>query len=79
MSEHMCVFPVCRAPQCEISMNQTAKADSSDATDTAALTQDNTPLTEMDKAAVLTLIREEVQFTTSTNSLHSDVEILIRS
>ncbi|XP_040890621.1 transforming acidic coiled-coil-containing protein 1 isoform X2 [Toxotes jaculatrix] len=47
----------------EISVNQTTKVTSSDATDTAtltALTQDNIPLSEMDKAAVLTLIREEI-------------------
>lgn len=48
-------------------MSQTTKVDSSDATDTAALTQDSTPLTEMDKAAVLTLIREEVHYITSIN------------
>ncbi|KAG7229739.1 hypothetical protein INR49_012535 [Caranx melampygus] len=45
---------------CEISMSQTTKIDSSDATGTAALTQDSVPLSEMDKAAVLTLIREEI-------------------
>ncbi|XP_040014972.1 transforming acidic coiled-coil-containing protein 1 isoform X2 [Xiphias gladius] len=44
----------------EISMKQTTKVTSSDATDTVALTQDNIPLSEMDKAAVLTLIREEI-------------------
>ncbi|XP_023283643.1 transforming acidic coiled-coil-containing protein 1-like isoform X2 [Seriola lalandi dorsalis] len=45
---------------CEISKNQTTKVDSSDVTDTATLTQENIPLSEMDKAAVLTLIREEI-------------------
>ncbi|XP_029989478.1 transforming acidic coiled-coil-containing protein 1-like isoform X2 [Sphaeramia orbicularis] len=45
---------------CEISMNQTMKVLSSDVPDPAALSQDTTPLTEMDKAAVLTLIREEI-------------------
>nr|XP_046240314.1 transforming acidic coiled-coil-containing protein 1 isoform X2 [Scatophagus argus] len=44
----------------EISMNQTTKVSSSEATDTAALSQDSIPLSEMDKAAVLTLIREEI-------------------
>ncbi|XP_035517522.1 transforming acidic coiled-coil-containing protein 1 [Morone saxatilis] len=44
----------------EISMNQTTKLTSSDSPDTAALFQDNIPLSEMDKAAVLTLIREEI-------------------
>ncbi|XP_071351103.1 transforming acidic coiled-coil-containing protein 1 isoform X2 [Trachinotus anak] len=44
----------------QISINQTTKVASSDATDTATLTQDNLPLSEMDKAAVLTLIREEI-------------------
>ncbi|KAK2862387.1 hypothetical protein Q5P01_001920 [Channa striata] len=44
----------------EISMKQTKKVPGSESTDTAALTQDNIPLSEMDKAAVLTLIREEI-------------------
>ncbi|XP_026163081.1 transforming acidic coiled-coil-containing protein 1 isoform X2 [Mastacembelus armatus] len=44
----------------EISLNQTTKVTNSDATDTAALIKDNIPLSEMDKAAVLTLIREEI-------------------
>ncbi|KAE8298124.1 Transforming acidic coiled-coil-containing protein 1 Gastric cancer antigen Ga55 Taxin-1 [Larimichthys crocea] len=43
----------------EIAMTQT-KVTSSEALDTAALSQDNIPLSEMDKAAVLTLIREEI-------------------
>ncbi|CAJ1051550.1 transforming acidic coiled-coil-containing protein 1 isoform X1 [Xyrichtys novacula] len=45
---------------CEISMCQKAKVTFSEETDTAALSQDNVPLSEMDKAAVLTLIREEI-------------------
>lgn len=70
-TEHMvCVCFLC-APQCEVSMNQTAKIDSGDATGTAALTQDSVPLSEMDKAAVLTLIREEVQYITSINPIYS--------
>ncbi|KAK2914809.1 transforming acidic coiled-coil-containing protein 1 isoform X2 [Channa argus] len=44
----------------EISMKETKNLTSSEATDTAALTEDNIPLSEMDKAAVLTLIREEI-------------------
>ncbi|XP_049893412.1 transforming acidic coiled-coil-containing protein 1 isoform X3 [Epinephelus moara] len=44
----------------EISMTPTTKMTSSEVTDTAALSQDNIPLSEMDKAAVLTLIREEI-------------------
>ncbi|XP_049460437.1 transforming acidic coiled-coil-containing protein 1 isoform X3 [Epinephelus fuscoguttatus] len=44
----------------EISMNPTTKMTSSEVPDTAALSQDNIPLSEMDKAAVLTLIREEI-------------------
>ncbi|XP_038135955.1 transforming acidic coiled-coil-containing protein 1-like isoform X3 [Cyprinodon tularosa] len=43
----------------EIPMHQTAKL-SSDDPKPAALSQDSIPLTEMDKAAVLTLIREEI-------------------
>lgn len=42
-------------------MNPTTKMTSSEVPDTAALSQDNIPLSEMDKAAVLTLIREEVR------------------
>ncbi|XP_036955812.1 transforming acidic coiled-coil-containing protein 1 isoform X5 [Acanthopagrus latus] len=44
----------------EISISQTTKVTSSEAPDFAALSQDNIPLSEMDKAAVLTLIREEI-------------------
>ncbi|KAF1391372.1 hypothetical protein PFLUV_G00041440 [Perca fluviatilis] len=44
----------------EISMNLTTKVTSSEGPATAALSQDNIPLSEMDKAAVLTLIREEI-------------------
>lgn len=44
----------------EISMTPTTKMTSSEVPDTAALSQDNIPLSEMDKAAVLTLIREEI-------------------
>lgn len=44
----------------EISMSQTAKVSISESANKAALSQDNIPLTEMDKAAVLTLIREEI-------------------
>ncbi|KAI3369486.1 hypothetical protein L3Q82_007700 [Scortum barcoo] len=44
----------------EISMNQTTKLASSESPGVAALSQDNIPLSEMDKAAVLTLIREEI-------------------
>ncbi|XP_008407625.1 transforming acidic coiled-coil-containing protein 1 isoform X2 [Poecilia reticulata] len=44
----------------DISMHQTAKLSSRDDPDPAALSQDGVPLTEMDKAAVLTLIREEI-------------------
>lgn len=46
-------------PQSELSVSR-AKLMSCEASDTAALTQDNIPLSEMDKAEVLTLIREEV-------------------
>lgn len=42
-------------------MNQTTKMTGSEAPDMAALSQDKVPLSEMDKAAVLTLIREEVR------------------
>ncbi|XP_074521291.1 transforming acidic coiled-coil-containing protein 1 isoform X2 [Halichoeres trimaculatus] len=45
---------------CEISMSQKPKVAFSEVTDTAALCQDSVPLSEMDKAAVLTLIREEI-------------------
>ncbi|XP_070699158.1 transforming acidic coiled-coil-containing protein 1-like isoform X2 [Pempheris klunzingeri] len=45
---------------CDMSISQTIKAASSESPDTAALSQDNIPLSEMDKAAVLTLIREEI-------------------
>lgn len=48
-------------PQSEISMNQTTKMTGSEAPDMAALSQDNVLVSEMDKAAVLTLIREEVR------------------
>ncbi|XP_018555695.1 transforming acidic coiled-coil-containing protein 1 isoform X1 [Lates calcarifer] len=44
----------------EIPMNQATKVTSCDPTDTATLMQDSVPLSEMDKAAVLTLIREEI-------------------
>uniref|UniRef100_A0A3B5R1L9 Transforming, acidic coiled-coil containing protein 1 n=1 Tax=Xiphophorus maculatus TaxID=8083 RepID=A0A3B5R1L9_XIPMA len=44
----------------DLSMHQTAKLSSRDDPDPAALSQDGVPLTEMDKAAVLTLIREEI-------------------
>ncbi|XP_054472099.1 transforming acidic coiled-coil-containing protein 2-like isoform X1 [Anoplopoma fimbria] len=44
----------------EISMNQTTKMASSEIQDPAALSQDNISLSEMDKAAVLTMIREEI-------------------
>ncbi|XP_029357016.1 transforming acidic coiled-coil-containing protein 1 isoform X2 [Echeneis naucrates] len=44
----------------EMSTTQTTKATSCDGADTATLTQDSIPLSEMDKAAVLTLIREEI-------------------
>ncbi|XP_029947247.1 transforming acidic coiled-coil-containing protein 1 isoform X2 [Salarias fasciatus] len=44
----------------EISTIQTTKMSSSEVLDTAVLTQDGVPLTEMDKAAMLTLIREEI-------------------
>ncbi|XP_061583752.1 transforming acidic coiled-coil-containing protein 1 isoform X2 [Cololabis saira] len=44
----------------EISLLQTAKLRIGKAPDTASLSEDGTPLTEMDKAAVLTLIREEI-------------------
>uniref|UniRef100_A0AAQ5ZNE3 Transforming acidic coiled-coil-containing protein C-terminal domain-containing protein n=1 Tax=Amphiprion ocellaris TaxID=80972 RepID=A0AAQ5ZNE3_AMPOC len=47
-------------PQSEISMNQTTKMMCSEAPDAVALSQDGLPLSEMDKAAVLTLIREEI-------------------
>ncbi|XP_070814695.1 transforming acidic coiled-coil-containing protein 1 isoform X1 [Chaetodon trifascialis] len=47
-------------PQSEISMNQTTKVISSESLDAAAESEDNVPLSEMDKAAVLTLIREEI-------------------
>lgn len=63
------------APQSEISMSQTKKMTSTEATDTAALTQDNIPLSEMDKAAVLTLIREEVH--ASYSGTHSLVSVMI--
>lgn len=41
-------------------MSTMTKLTSSEAPDTAALCQDSMPLSEMDKAAVLTLIREEI-------------------
>lgn len=41
-------------------MNQMSKVPSSDDTDIGFLTKHNVPQSEMDKAAVLTLIREEV-------------------
>ncbi|KAM6927541.1 transforming acidic coiled-coil-containing protein 1 [Xenentodon cancila] len=44
----------------EMAMLQTAKRGISETPDTATLSEDGTPLTEMDKAAVLTLIREEI-------------------
>ncbi|AWP03161.1 putative transforming acidic coiled-coil-containing protein 1-like [Scophthalmus maximus] len=44
----------------EVTMKQMMKITSSEATDTGALSQDNIPLSEMDKAEVLTLIREEI-------------------
>ncbi|XP_032368608.1 transforming acidic coiled-coil-containing protein 1 isoform X2 [Etheostoma spectabile] len=44
----------------EVSMNLTTKVTSSEGPATAALSQANLPLSEMDKAAVLTLIREEI-------------------
>uniref|UniRef100_A0A096LY19 Transforming, acidic coiled-coil containing protein 1 n=1 Tax=Poecilia formosa TaxID=48698 RepID=A0A096LY19_POEFO len=49
-----------KAAKTDISMHQTAKLSSRDDPDPAALSQDGVPLTEMDKAAVLTLIREEI-------------------
>lgn len=51
---------VCDLPQTDLLVHQTAKLSSRDDPDPAALSQDGVPLTEMDKAAVLTLIREEV-------------------
>uniref|UniRef100_A0A3B5MQX5 Transforming, acidic coiled-coil containing protein 1 n=1 Tax=Xiphophorus couchianus TaxID=32473 RepID=A0A3B5MQX5_9TELE len=51
---------VCDLPQTDFSVHQTAKLSSRDDPDPAALSQDGVPLTEMDKAAVLTLIREEI-------------------
>lgn len=47
--------------QNEISIKQTTKMAPSDVPDIAFMSQDGTPLSEMDKAAVLTLIREEVR------------------
>lgn len=44
----------------EISIKQTTKMAPSDVPDIAFMSQDGTPLSEMDKAAVLTLIREEI-------------------
>ncbi|MED6293997.1 Transforming acidic coiled-coil-containing protein 1 [Characodon lateralis] len=44
----------------EIPMHHTAKLSDGDDPGPAALSQDSVPLTEMDKAAVLTLIREEI-------------------
>ncbi|XP_072238677.1 transforming acidic coiled-coil-containing protein 1 isoform X3 [Leuresthes tenuis] len=44
----------------EVSMQQIAKMSSTEAPNTAALSQDGIPLSEMDKAGVLTLIREEI-------------------
>lgn len=55
--------------QSEISISQTTKVTSSEAPDFAALSQDNIPLSEMDKAAVLTLIREEVRHTQPETAL----------
>lgn len=57
-TEHIQCF--LHASQIDTSMSQTKKATSLEATDAAAAMQDNVPLSEMDKAAVLTLIREEV-------------------
>lgn len=48
-------------------MSQTKKVTGTESTEMAALTQDSLPLSEMDKAAVLTLIREEVQYVTPTH------------
>ncbi|KAM4588451.1 transforming acidic coiled-coil-containing protein 1 isoform 2-T2 [Odontesthes bonariensis] len=44
----------------EVSMQQIAKMSSIETPNTAALSQDGIPLSEMDKAGVLTLIREEI-------------------
>lgn len=41
--------------------NEMSKMSEAEAADTAATSQDNMTMTEMDKAAVLTLIREEVR------------------
>lgn len=46
------------------SQNEMSKMSNVEAPDAAATCQDDTPMSEMDKAAVLTLIREEVQHAT---------------
>lgn len=48
------------ALQSDISVNHMAKMGSSQAPDLAALSLDNVSMSEMDKAAMLTMIREEV-------------------
>lgn len=50
------VLPPLHDPQ-----NEMSKMSNVEAPDTAATSQDNITMTEMDKAAVLTLIREEVR------------------
>uniref|UniRef100_A0A3B4F6R8 Transforming, acidic coiled-coil containing protein 1 n=1 Tax=Pundamilia nyererei TaxID=303518 RepID=A0A3B4F6R8_9CICH len=49
---------ICFLPQS--AMSTTTKLTCNEGPDTAALSQDSVPLSEMDKAAVLTLIREEI-------------------
>ncbi|KAM9757776.1 transforming acidic coiled-coil-containing protein 1 isoform 2-T2 [Menidia menidia] len=44
----------------EVSVQKPAKISCTEALNTAALSQDGIPMSEMDKAAVLTLIREEI-------------------
>lgn len=51
---------MCCSPQRESFVHQAVKLSSCEAPESAALSQD-VPLSEMDKAAVLTLIREEVR------------------
>lgn len=50
-----------QVPQTDTSTTQSTKVSGSEAPDAAILSQDNMPQTEMDKAAVLTQIREEVR------------------
>ncbi|XP_041635389.1 transforming acidic coiled-coil-containing protein 1 [Cheilinus undulatus] len=62
MSDHLEEKDTCslKDETSEVTISQKAKVTFSETTDTADLSQDNAPMSEMDKAAVLTLIREEI-------------------